>query len=241
MAYFEIPPSADDWVILTGRMCSGKDYVAEQAGYTVYGIADPIYKLTERDLGTSDKSEPGVRAHMQKIGAWGRGEVSEKYPLTEERAEYVSNVWDYADEITGMGTYELWQQFGSSDFWVQLLHLRTKAAPEPKIAITNGRFPEEINFFTSHQYDHYHVMCTEQTRRSRLEEKGEPYDPEADSDITEALAAELDMIVDGEVPSTDESLYTDLSPSIIEDVASWRTVIWNDPTRLHRAPFDGSC
>src|SRR4051812_18700276 len=71
---------------LSGQLKSGKDYVANQCGYTVVGFADPIYALVKVLLGTSDKNIPGVRRMLQLVGQWGRGIVSEEYPLTLERA-----------------------------------------------------------------------------------------------------------------------------------------------------------
>lgn len=249
-----IPQLDPDRVILSGRLSSGKDYIAEKNGYTVYGFADPMYKIAEHFLGTSDKGAEGVRRFEQKVGAWGRGEVNEEYPLTLERKRIRDALQNRGHKITGMGSRSLWQHFGfgneyidcgnpaffqsgAGGFWIELLGDRIGQASEEKIAITNGRFPNELRYFISnHRFKHFHVMCSEETRRERLEEKNETYDPDAETDITEQLAAELDYLALQPEDTADvgdrfdDPLITDDDQigSTVQGVKFLHTVVWND-------------
>lgn len=240
-----IPYLKPDRVIVSGRLCAGKDFVAEHSGHTVYGFADPMYRLAEHFLGTTDKSLPGVRRFLQKIGAWGRGEVSEDYPVTVERRKMVEELRTRGHEITGMGSKETWkyyavrpdeaaQEDGPSvgpdlgEFWIELLAERIERAPEDRIAITNGRFPNEIRYFLGQMdFTHFHVMCSQETRKERLEERGETLDPEAEADVTEQLAAELDRLALTEEQDEGE-MVKDLPTGARVGVFSGNTVVWND-------------
>jgi hypothetical protein len=234
-----------DKVILSGPLKAGKDYVAEHSGHTVYGMADPMYRLANHFIGTYDKDIPGVRRFLQKVGAWGRAEVSEDYPQTAERWRISEKVRKKGAEITGIGTNmpEIWEAFGvRSDFWVQILDTRIQEAPEHRIAITNGRFPNEINHFVGKRgFAHRHVMCSEETRRKRLEEAGEEYDPDAEADVTEQLARELNAValqqinlgnLYGPPEETEYPMISEMRFECVEDVERLDTVVWNDDPNL---------
>jgi len=64
------PPSdLSKRIALSGRKLAGKNFIAEQAGYSIFGFADPMYALAEYYLGSSDKSLPGVRHFLRMVGA----------------------------------------------------------------------------------------------------------------------------------------------------------------------------
>lgn len=219
-------------VVLTGRKLAGKDHVAENNGYTIYGFADPMYKIAESFIGSSDKSVPGVRTFLRKVGAWGRGEVSEEYPLTFERHIATANVREDGPWMTGMGMDSTWEQFGRTDeFWIDLLLSRLEDADEQKIAVTNARFPNEVNRLTEEAgFLHLHVSCSPRTRAERHDRTGEPMDE--DVPLTERLAAEFDWKagVDDDVDPPLE-MTADVDPTLLKEVKARRSVVWNDPKR----------
>lgn len=120
---------------LIGALASGKDTTALKLRYFPIGFADPIYEL----CGWRDKTLPGARETMQRIGQWGRGVVSNQYPITVERrlwAEYMSE-WVEDHKVWGLRASE----YGTPDFWLNGLFRRH--LPAEKAAITNVRFDNE--------------------------------------------------------------------------------------------------
>jgi hypothetical protein len=251
-------------VVLTGRRRAGKDWVAEKNGYTILGFADPMYTLAEHFIGSSDKEDPGVLEFIFKLGAWGRGEVSERYPLGPERGRITEEIRNCGWGITDIPG--AWQDFGRAEgFWIGVLEKRVKERMKgglEGIAIPNARFPEEISRFTdNHDFQHRHVMCSEETRRMRLlsEEYHGPSDqvgPGYAEDLpkTEQLAAWLDRFAkmgkaaaasrfsphmlpgDPDFPMESRSgdtvyLSEELSWRAAEGVAGRRNVVWNDPDK----------
>ena len=78
---------------LTDRFSPGRQaYWDDQFPHEILGFADPIYALSRAYLGTEDKSVPGVRKFMQDVGQWGRGVVSDEYPLSVTRALFTHDV-----------------------------------------------------------------------------------------------------------------------------------------------------
>ena len=238
-------------LIFSGRMRAGKDYVAEQLGLPIYGFADPIYLLTEAWVGSQDKTLSGVRRAMQKIGAWGRGIVSEAYPLTRERHRFCEWAQVHGPTITGMGTGRRWAQFGQDwdpaleemghypgHFWIELLQDRVRGADE--YGITNGRFPNEIWAFSGGDKGHIHVMCSEETRRARTNEAGEAWDPDAENDTTEQMAAQLDEYVYAGGEEAREAVMKKYGlGNIVGPDSPPLTVVWNDPRQEPDFPESG--
>lgn len=174
---------------ISGRMYSGKDYFAEQAGCTVYGFADPIYRLVEFFYGSQDKSIPGIRTAMQNIGQWGRGRIDDEHPLTFERHEIQTTVRMAGAQITGFEGD--WKSFGvHEDFWVNLLVSRLVSAPEDRVAVTNARFINEWQKLVVEEgFDHVHVMCSDETR---VERAGKKLSEEELQNVSEQFALDLD-------------------------------------------------
>ena len=224
----------EERVALTGSRRAGKSYVAEHGGYEAYGVADPMYRLSEHYLGTSDKSEDGVRAFLQSIGALGRGEDPDgECPVGRVSWDSIKeDIRKYGSEITPYDT-NLWARFGRQpSFWVKMLSARVGRA-DGRIAVPNARFPNEIStLMEEHGFAHYHVMCHPTTRRVRLSQSGEDPDGDAEEDVTERLAQELNEIArTGDVKSAlDGSMMcSDLGPRLLRKVAKRETVIWSDP------------
>lgn len=199
-------------VIFTGRLRAGKDHVAQILGLKPLGFAEPLYAACSALLGSCDKSLPAHRRLLQLLGAWGRGtslegEYELGLPLQKDVAELFQK---HPEKILDEAHLKLpvdWTLFGRrADFWIIVAQAKAKTIlrenPEVRIAIPNGRFPNEVEAFQKIGFLHLHVTCSEETRRSR---PGGNVSAEAENDVTEAYAKELD--------------YSLLGP----------TVIWNDP------------
>jgi hypothetical protein len=229
-------------VALSGRKRAGKDYVAEHNGYVKYGFADPMYRLAEHFLGSSDKSVPGVRNFLRTIGAWGRGMVSDRYPLTAERNRTTKTIRSHGARITDMGEESDWFGFGrAEDFWIDMLISRLEGETRP-VATTNARFPNEVNRLVKEAgYEHRHVLCSTDTRKERIQGAGEEPDP--DVPPTERFAYELDLLAGLKDPQTETEILPpgggfemadELEIDLFANVENGRSVIWND----YREPED---
>lgn len=186
---------------LSGRLRSGKDYVAETCGYKIMGFADPMYLIAQHYFGTSDKAAPGVRAFLQAVGQWGWGVASEVYAFTPERAAIIEQIRRYGCDIVAPAAPIFdgvdWSQFGRrQDFWVQIFLTRVRrelaSFPDTRIAVVNVRFNHELEPLKAAGFEHYHVMCAEQTRRLRIEAAGGVYDEATDNDSSETFARDCD-------------------------------------------------
>ena len=186
-------------------MFAGKDFVAKSAGLTIRGFADPIYELCEFFNGTANKAVPGIRKFLQQIGQWGWGCVSEAYPHSAERALITNAIRSNGASMTRNFKWVRWSEFGlRQDFWVNIaltsLGLTTEAGqsfllPRPayNLAITNSRFEHELQPCLKAGFEHYHVRCSEQTRRDRMMLSGYELRPQDDNDASEQMAQRLNM------------------------------------------------
>lgn len=202
----------------SGRMCSGKDYCAIKAGYHCVSIAEPLYRLASHYMGTSDKKNPEVRAFMQALGAWGRGEEGPSAAGGKTREEVFNEVRVRGAEITGLASVE-WEKFGTKkEFWLSSAASVAKkmAAAGERVSITNARFPEELEELKSQGFMHVHVTCSEAARLSRA---SRPYNPLIDEDVTEKMAIGFNEKISESGPAA-------LAPSL---------VVWSDEVaRPHR-------
>jgi hypothetical protein len=216
---------------LSGRFFRGKDYVAHDCGYAIYGFADPMYKIAKVFFGTEDKSFPGARTFLQRIGQWGWGCPDVGYPTTVDvpfcpvgmeenvlRQQRTQNdrvtitkeqfiqwirrdgeLWVHQPEFQGVK----WEEYGTrTDFWVSILLNRVQKlrvlehnrnADPTRVGVVNIRFEHEHDPMAKSSFEHYHVMCSEETARERMEAKGYALTPEADNDKSEQLAKRLDV------------------------------------------------
>jgi hypothetical protein len=185
----------------TGRICSGKDYVAGLTGAHIEGFARPLYSLATFFFGVpmdnlTNKDLPGMREFLQRAGQWGRGLVDAQHPYTTERAIFITAVRSLA--ASGLLEKSLgvdWEQFGRNEnIWLDAALSRV-AAETGRVAITNVRFGNEFKKLTEVGYSNWHVMTTPKEWQARLAaRKIEPNDPVL-KDTSEQLAASLDTQV----------------------------------------------
>lgn len=192
---------------LGGGFGSGKDYVAIRhfPGRTVIKVAAPLYRLAATLLGRPvDKTDPGGRETLQRLGAWGRGEVNSQHPLSAERAAAVAYIRD-----------SMLPRFGTSpSFWADAFIGELTKAPGDTIC-TDIRFPEEIDRFNAHGPTVF-VLCSPITLAERRARCG--YKPSAASDPSEAIAESI-------IAAANRST-TELFNAI--RLSGFRSVFWND-------------
>lgn len=179
-------------VAFSGLLKAGKDWVAQQAGFPIYGFADPMYLLSEHYIGTGDKSVPGVRRFLQDIGAWGRNYISEQHPLTVERMRIIREIRQYVGRLA-CPQYPMidWRDFGYDEtFWIKTLQVRIHGL-KGRAAVVNYRFDNERQMLSDEGFESYLVLCSEQTRKERIEQSGEIYDSSTLDNITEKYSQRL--------------------------------------------------
>lgn len=195
----------DRLFVFSGQMFAGKDFVAKWAGLQVHGFSDPIYELCEYFNNTRDKSAPGVRRWMQLIGQWGWGCVTEEYAFSPERSAFVEAVRHGGAHMTKNFGWVDWSEFGlRQDFWVHILLGKLKLTGSAKtdaqlrlawdtrepfnIAVTNSRFEHELQPLRNAGFEHFHVRCSEATRRERMAKAGYKTNDKESFDIGEQMA-----------------------------------------------------
>lgn len=193
-------------VFYTGRIGVGKDHVAAATGAKIFGFADPLYYLVKHFFGvdvtaTANKNLPGVRACLQTFGQWGRGEMTEQYPLTAARACFVTMIRSLAGaDILDSSFGVDWAAYGSDkNVWLNACVARVNAYrienPGARVAITNVRFENEFKALQEQGWIHFHVMCSPAVWKDRLAKRGLAIDSPALKDLSERLAAFLDQDV----------------------------------------------
>lgn len=209
-------------LLVSGRLATGKDYIANAASATIFGFADPMYAVASYFFGvevTANKNKdlPGMRAFLQYLGQWGRNEVNEKYPYTPARATFIQMMRSIGSSSDVFPSYVDWKNFGiDQNLWVNACDTRVQRFreenPDKRVAITNARFKNELEFFRAKQWDHWHVMCSPQTWAERLKAKKLTPESKELSDISEQLAIHLDKDVMNKIRTNGPKL----------------RVIWND-------------
>lgn len=181
-------------VFLTGRLKTGKDFIAEQAGCKIFALADPLYFLAEYFFGKQPKD--AARAFLQTVGQWGRGTVSADYPLTPERALFCQSVRDNRSEFETAFKVE-WASYGRNEnIWLDSLIARMAAEPVgAKVAVSGVRFQNEFTRLVAEGFVPFHVMTSAPTWTARLQKVNlSPDSPEC-KNTSEHLAASLDANV----------------------------------------------
>lgn len=205
---------ASDRFAFSGLMLVGKDFVAGRAELPIVGFADPIYELCDHFLGTRDKNVPGVRRFMQLIGQWGWGNIDEEYPHSVERAQFVHLMRTQGHAFTRQYVWVDWTEYGKrKDFWVNILLMKLglRALPglkqitsqaelfaefqnkDARYAIVNARFDHEFEPIMGAGFRHFHVMCSDETRRERMLAKGYVITDKENLDKSEQLAWKLNQ------------------------------------------------
>ena len=165
---------------LSGVLGVGKDYVAKQAQCKVFGFADPMYQIATDLCGTSDKSVPGIRKFLQTLGAWGRGDVSIECPWSMERALFVERMRDAG-----------YTRFGrDADYWVRQCMDRINQSDEPRIAVTNARFANELLALQKGGFELVHVVCLPDVLAARRDAIGYT-DSSVFTNVSEQMALEF--------------------------------------------------
>lgn len=169
----------------TGQMYSGKDYVIEKTGLKNFSLSEPMHALCRHIYGTVDKSKPGIRKALQKIGRLGRGiAVAE-----ENKDEYAkmrrlviglqfSPEWDWVE----------WHLFGAPDFWIRILEARLKRERNlEKCIVSSVRWDDEFAWLSEQDCTFVYIACSERTRRRRMQEAGYASSLVDERDISESL------------------------------------------------------
>jgi hypothetical protein len=188
-------------LFFTGRLMVGKDFCASAVGSQVESFAKPLHFLLEHFFGITEAEKDKGRAFMQTVGQWGRGSVSEKCPLTPERAAFIAAIRAEAQRAQFPAALGVeWDAFGRTPFlWLDaaLRRMATiqKNSPGLRVAVTGVRFSVEYGELKKRGWSGWHVMCSPQTWSMRLATKklGQS-SPEA-NDESEALAAHIDRKV----------------------------------------------
>jgi len=210
-------------LFFTGRLKAGKDYIAAAAGAKIFGFADPIYQLASHFFGvevtsTTNKDLPGMRAALQIIGQWGKGVISDKYPVTPARALFVESVRRKSMSLPSTLLVD-WASYGANQtIWLDACMRRVavyqEENPGARVAVTNARFDFEVKALKDAGWRHFHVMCSTDTWKKRLaESKMTPESPTV-KDMSEALAHAIDSDV--------------VKRTSAQRAGSRLAVIWND-------------
>lgn len=186
----------------TGRMKAGKDYIAAQCGAEVIGLGEPFHRLLDFYFGVRNKDACGARKFMQTVGQWGRGVISEEYPVSPERAVFCDNLrvagsaGVFVDDPV-LATVE-WEGFGrNTDIWTEAVITRAKQVPpDQRVVITGVRFEEELSALRAAGWEVWHVIASPHTIRRRMERAGLK---ESDADVALDPSERLALALDSEV------------------------------------------
>lgn len=187
-------PNKTNRLGLVGPLGVGKDFVASKLGFKTIGFADPLYALGSflyPEVDCSDKTQPGVRGLLQQLGQYGRGTVSDRYPLTAERASIVSEIRNYAPRCDSLRKFGVdWSRFGlDPDLWVDaLLSRAAECPPEEKLCVTNLRFSNELGALRRAGFLVCGVVCPRSVLSERQGNRATATDKE---DISEQLGNQV--------------------------------------------------
>jgi hypothetical protein len=177
-------------IAFTGRLKSGKDFLASAIHATTLGFADPIYFLLEQFHGVTNKDAHGAREFLQTTGQWGRGLVDGEHPLTFERGLF--NAWVRSLHLEQQFLVD-WDTFGENEnIWLDAAVRRAEKC-EGRVVISNVRFNNEVVGLKNAGWAIFHVMCSQPTWKARLDAAG--VKPGATRDVSEQLAAAIDQDV----------------------------------------------
>lgn len=189
----------------TGSLGAGKDYVADALGASKASMAEPLYAMTKLffNRGSVDRSEGlpvGLRECWQTFGQWGKGTVSQEYPLTPVRAMFETFVRDrmWPELLQQFGeTFGVrWEDYGRDEnLWIKAMVHRLKGrrlSPDRSrtlTAVTNIRFKCEVDAFKAQGWPLIHVLASPATLRARQD--AQHTSEEARSNSSERLAHQI--------------------------------------------------
>ena len=171
-----------------GQFATGKDTTAELLGYPwIVKFASPLYALARQLFPSFEKGSPGGRKLLQTLGAWGRGIVSEEYPLTVERGLALDWV---LEQVRRRFLLSGWSAYGtSSDFWRDIA-LDSMEGISVETAVTDARFTNEVEgLWKRFQAPTFLVVCHPDTLAARR--RGLGYAARDANDSSEQLANSL--------------------------------------------------
>jgi len=245
-------------VFLTGKMRSGKSYVAKRLSRReTVKLSTPMWAVAENFFGEDlSKDKPGIRELMQEIGRLGRGDFGPDFKPTPSRASFIQSVRDHGEEITdslrddgqmfdlitdenksfqqyARNEYDRidWSKFAKTeDFWVDILCGRLDARRE-------ARDCDELPAVPDVRYPNeverllgrgFRHVHVTATEHTRVDRGA----PAFRDDRTEQLGDELDHTWNrpSGVPHGEMTdRLTDTCPEAMRRVASSGAVVWSDP------------
>ena len=184
---------------ITGCMFSGKDHVIKQMGLPNISMSDPIHAVVKHLYGSTNKSRSGIRAAMQVVGRWGRGDI---LPYNLEGAAQLKEIRGLSPEFDdGRWSFVNWYNFGNPNFWIHIVEDRIERQLEqpsnllPNLRaciISSIRWPNELAWAKQRGAIHVHVTCHEETLWKRRAE-AQYWAPQSElSDPSEAMAHQID-------------------------------------------------
>jgi hypothetical protein len=178
-------------IALSGQLRVGKDYVAQKAGFKPCSLSEPMLQIAERIFGTRDKSKPGMREFLQFLGQAGNGQHEK---INVSQASLILHLREKGQSMV-LFPYNFmnWHNFGKiPTFWVDMFIRSLKhVGKNQRIAVTNVRFPFELEPLKENGFEHFHVTCHQVERLQRLNRLGEVINEELDNDLSERFAKQL--------------------------------------------------
>jgi hypothetical protein len=136
-----------------------------------FGILSPVRQLAGAFFPGTDFSDsgltsvPGAAKLIATLRAYGAAEVTEEFPLTSDRATFITMIRSMASHpsipvVPGID----WKAFGKSDgFWIDATLAAAKsyqeANPESRFVITGVTSQVEFDYFRTLGLQHWHVMA----------------------------------------------------------------------------------
>jgi hypothetical protein len=159
-------------ILLTGRSGVGKTWLASAINAEARELVDPVLKGFQGSF--PSVTHKSVDLTAQTVLAWGRGIISDSYPVSPARLLFI----EFAGSMFGRG-------FGDSpDFWAKVLV--SKITDNRPVVVTSVTSSEEFQYLTAAGFEHYHVVCSSSTLVNRPKRQNAPGD---------AMAAHLDKQV----------------------------------------------
>jgi hypothetical protein len=167
-----MPEAAGLRLILTGRSGVGKTWLAQRLNAQAWEISSVIEEVLSKLDFASAPFHKSYHTMVQTLLAWGRGHVSDGFPLSPARLLFMLQARDLLD-VEG---------FGRPDFWASLLVQKVADFSGP-VVVTSVTSGAEFQVLQEAGFKHYHVVCSSATLANRQKRQGAP---------GEALAAHLD-------------------------------------------------
>ena len=163
---------------LLGQVGSGKSFLARKLaaakGGVVLPFAKDVYRLAQIVKGADiDKSRPQDRELLKAIGTtWGRQSREVSPDIQEKLEKHKPKEW------------------GTPDIWANIFVSNCRNLPRGTSVFNDDtRFVNELEISTGTLgFVPVFVVCSEETRRKRLDKRGEKHDPSSTEHLSEELA-----------------------------------------------------